>query len=484
MDISRHRRRVGVASLLLGTLVGLGAAAGPRIAVATAATEVEGRAAEQVAGQLAGQFAGQGPVHVLRIDGEIDLGLAALTERAVTEATEAGASALVLRIDTPGGRLDAALRMRDVLLGAQVMTVAFVDRDAFSAGALVAIAAERLHLAPGAVLGAATPVLGDGRQADEKTVSAVRAVFRATALERGRDPAVAEAMVDPALVVDGLVRRGELLTLDVTQAQQVGYADGVDVDLAALLVGLDLAEREVVEVRPALAERLVRVLTSGIVAGLLLTVGIWLLVGDVLGGGGLGLGAALGSAAIATFLFGHLLAGLAGWESVVLVVLGIVLILVEVLVLPGIGIAGVSGVLALLGGAVLAMVDRQVEVVPSAVITRAVSIVGASFLAAVVLIAVVLSLASRKGAMTRQGSRLVLRSDVGGAHDAPLLGATGVALTDLHPSGAVTIDDARIDVVAEEGFIAAGTTVVVIIDEGYRRVVRARRDDERDVGAR
>jgi membrane-bound serine protease (ClpP class) len=429
-----------------------------------------------IPGALMGPAAAQGdapPVHVLRVDGEIDLGLAALTERAVAEAEEAGVAALVLRIDTPGGRLDAALRMRDVLLGAGVLTVAYVDRDAFSAGALVAIAAERLHLAPGGVIGAATPVLGDGQQADGKTVSAVRAVFRATALERGRDPAVAEAMVDADLVVEGLVRAGELLTLDVAQAQQVGYADGVDVDLAALLDALGLGDRDVIEVRPALAERLVRVLTSGIVAGLLLTVGIWLLVGDVLGGGGLGLGAALGSIAIATFLFGHMLAGLAGWESVVLVVLGIVLILVEVLVLPGIGIVGISGVLALLGGAVLAMVDRQVEIVPSSLVTRAISIAGLSFLAAVGLIAAVLSLASRRSAVARQGPRLVLRSDVGGVHEATLLGARGVALTDLHPAGAVEIDGARVDVVAEAGFVAVGTTVEVVIDEGYRRVVRA-----------
>jgi membrane-bound serine protease (ClpP class) len=418
---------------------------------------------------------GVAPVHVVRVDGEIDLGLAALTERAVAEAEEAGVAALVLRIDTPGGRLDAALRMRDVLLGAGVLTIAYVDRDAFSAGALVAIAAERLHLAPGGVIGAATPVLGDGQQADEKTVSAVRAVFRATALERGRDPAIAEAMVDATIAVEGLVRRGELLTLDVAQAQRVGYADGVDADLAALLASIGLGDREIMEVRPALAERLVRVLTSGIVAGLLLTVGIWLLVGDVLGGGGLGLGAAIGSLSIATFLFGHLLAGLAGWESIVLVVLGIVLILVEVFVLPGIGIAGVSGVIALLGGAVLAMVDRQVEIVPSSLVTRAVSIAGISFLLAVGLIAAVLALASRRGAAARQGSRLVLHSDVGGAHEATLVGARGVALTDLHPAGAVEVDGARIDVVAEAGFIAAGTTVEIVIDEGYRRVVRAAR---------
>jgi membrane-bound serine protease (ClpP class) len=424
-----------------------------------------------------------GSVHIVTIDGEIDLGLTALLERAVREAEEGDAAALVIRIDTPGGRLDAVLRMRDVLLGAQVPTIAFVDRDAFSAGALVAIAAEQLWLAPGAVIGAATPVLGDGSQADEKTLSAVRAVFRATALERGRDPSVAEAMVDPAVVVDGLVGRDQLVTMDVGQAQAFGYADGVAEGLDGLLTALDLAELTRVEVVPALAERLVRVLTSGIVAGLLLSVGIWLLVGDVLGGGGVGLGAALGATSIAVFLFGHLLAGLAGLESVVLMGLGILLILVEVLVLPGVGVVGVSGLLSLLGGAVLAMVDRDAEVVPREAIIGAVNVVGLAFLAAVALLVVLLVMVGRSASrpasdgtgLRRRGNRLVLATDVGGAHDVGLVGAEGVALTDLRPAGAAEIDGMRIDVVAEAGYLAAGSALEVIVDEGYRRVVRAKR---------
>jgi membrane-bound serine protease (ClpP class) len=434
------------------------------------------------AGSVSGagaQATADAPVHVVEVVGEIDLGLAALIERAVVEAEEDAAAALIVRIDTPGGRLDAVLRMRDALLGAGIPTVAYVDRDAFSAGALVAIAAEQLWVAPGAVIGAATPVLGDGSSADEKTVSAVRAVFRATAAERGRDPAVAEAMVDPSLEVDGLVGVGQLLTLDVAQAQRAGYADGVAADLEALLVALELDDAPRVDVSPALAERLVRVLTSGLVAGLLLTLGIWLLVGDVLGGGGLGLGAALGSAAIATFLFGHLLAGLAGWEAVVLVVVGIVLILVEVLVLPGVGIAGVTGVLALLGGAVLAMVDRGAEIVPREAVLSAVSVAGLAFLAAVALLVGLLTVLGRAASSSterqsqRRGSRLVLSDDVGGAHEVGLLGATGVTLTDLHPAGAAQVDGRRVDVVAEEGYLPAGTPVEVVVDEGYRRVVRA-----------
>jgi len=472
--------------LLAATLIVLGAV--PLLAGAAAH---DARAQSGPARSVAGADAAfpDGPVHVVVVDGEIDLGISALLERAVSEAGAAGAAALIIRIDTPGGRLDAVLRMRDVLLGATVPTVAFVDRDAFSAGALVAIAAERLWLAPGAVIGAATPVLGDGSSADEKTLSAVRAVFRATANERGRDPLVAEAMVDPALVVDGLVGRGELVTMDVAQAVERGYADGIAGDLDALLVALGLDTRDRVDVTPALAERLVRVLTSGIVAGLLLTVGIWLLVGDVLGGGGLGLGAALGSLSIATFLFGHLLAGLAGIESVILVTLGIVLILVEVLVLPGVGVVGVSGVLALLGGAVLAMVDRDAEIVPRAAFISAFNVAGFAFLAAVALLVGLLLFIGRSTArgttrggdsgegapvsrFERRGNRLVLATDVGGPHDAGLIGATGVALTDLRPAGAAEIGGERVDVVAEAGYLPAGSALVVVLDEGYRRVVR------------
>jgi len=459
-----RRRLTGVAVLVVGLLT-LALPTGPVVA------------------QESG--GGERAVHVVVIDGEIDLGIAALLERAVREADAADAAALVVRIDTPGGRLDAVLRMRDALLGAKVPTVGYVDRDAFSAGALVAIATEELWVAPGAVIGAATPVLGDGSSADEKIVSAVRAVFRSTATERGRDPLVAEAMVDPAVVVEGLVRRGELLTMDVAQATERGYADGIAADLDALLVALGLDDATRVDVVPALAERLVRVLTSGIVAGLLLTVGIWLLVGDVLGGGGLGLGAALGALSIATFLFGHLLAGLAGIESVILIVLGIVLILVEVLVLPGVGVVGVSGVLALLGGATLAMVDREVEIVPREAFITAFNVAGLAFLAAVALLVGLLVLVGRSAGgggeqaqrFARRGNRLVLATDVGGAHDEGLVGARGVALTDLRPAGAAEIDGERVDVVAEAGFLPAGSALVVVVDEGYRRVVRASRID-------
>jgi membrane-bound serine protease (ClpP class) len=148
-------------------------------------------------------------------------------------------------------------------------------------------------------------------------------------------------------------------------------------------------------------------------------------------------------------------------------------------VLPGVGIAGVSGVVALLGGAVMAMVDREVDVVSRGLVLRAFSTAGIAFIAAVVLIVVALSVLGRTGSAQQatpalRASRLVLTSDVGGGSAAELLGATGVTLTDLHPAGAAEIDGLRIDVVAEAGYLPAGTNIVIVSDEGYRRVVRAR----------
>jgi membrane-bound serine protease (ClpP class) len=206
---------------------------------------------------------GSGAVFVVPITGTIDLGLAPYLSRVLEQAEAEGAAAVLLQIDTPGGRLDAVLQMRDVLLGSEVPTIAFVDRTAFSAGALIAIACEEIYMTPGAVMGAATPVEGEtGEIATEKIVSAVRTTFKATAEARGRDPLVAEAMVDPDVTIDGLVTRGELLTLTTTEATDWGYNDGVAANRAEVLAAAGLANAPVIETEPSLAERFVRFITD------------------------------------------------------------------------------------------------------------------------------------------------------------------------------------------------------------------------------
>ncbi len=457
-----------------------------------------------------------GGVHVVEVTGEIDLGLAPFLDRALAEADDAGAAAVVLRIDTPGGRLDAVLAMRDSLLRSPVRTIAFVDRTAFSAGALVALASEEIHFAPGAVMGAATPVTGEGLPADEKVVSAVRSTFRATAEERGRDPRVAEAMVDPAVEVEGLVGAGQLLTLTTPEAVEWGFADGVADDLAGVLDAAGLEGRTVVDAAPSLAERVVRFITNPLLASLLIMLGVWLILGDLLSGG-VGIGVGVGGGLLAVFFWGHLLAGLAGWEDVALVVLGVVLILVELVVIPGFGVPGLLGLASLAGGTFLAMVNRDLAFVSAAQMVRTGAIVGATFLAILAGTVALLAYLSRRGGpdgvvlRSRVGANLpltqrsstgwlrwfgdggVLESDRAATaapsdpppavtatrdddHRPALTGARGVALSDLRPAGVAEIDGHRIDVVTEGDYLDAGAAVEVVRDEGYRRIVRRVRE--------
>lgn len=437
------------------------------------------------------------PVYVVEVTGEIDLGLAPYLGRILEEAEEAD-GAVLLHINTPGGRLDAGLEMRRTLLDSEVRTVALVDTNALSAGALIAIATDEIHMTEGAVLGAATPVLGSGEPADEKTISAVRAVFRATAEATGRDPEVAEAMVDPEVAIPGLVEAGELLTLSVPDAREVGYADAVVDDLDGSLAEAGLADSQVTPTEPSPAESLVRWLTNPVVASLLMTIGIWLVIGDVLAGG-FGIPALAGLGLVALFFWGHVLAGLAGWEDIALIVVGIVLILLEVTVIPGTGIAGILGLAAFLGGGFLAMLNR--DLATSEQIQRALASVAGS-LVLIVAGTVGLFLYLAKGGGPRG---LVLRESVGEPavasssrgwtrwlgwsdevdEEAPaeqpaipsLEGATGVALTDLRPGGIAQLEGRRIDVVTEGDHLPSGTPVEVIADHGYRRIVRATSDN-------
>ncbi len=298
-------------------------------------------------------------VVIIPITGTIEPGLGHFLDRAIGEAEDANATAIILDINTPGGRLDTVLEMRDRILDTGIPVIAFVNREAFSAGALITIASDQIWMTPGAVFGAATPIDGaTGATASEKTISAVRSTFRSTAEQQGRDPVIAEAMVDPVVEIDGLDSATSLLTLSTTQALDHGYADGVANDRETLLVetGLDGATTEIASM--TFWEQSVSWITDPIVASLLILVGMALIVVDGLVGG-FGVVAAAGLGCLGLFFWGHHLAGLAGWEDLLLIVIGLILILLEAFVIPGFGVAGVLGGLALVGGLVLAMTRRD-----------------------------------------------------------------------------------------------------------------------------
>lgn len=301
----------------------------------------------------------EGAVVIVPIRGTIEPGLGVFLDRAITEAEDDGASMIILDINTPGGRLDTVLEMRSRILESDVPIIAYVNREAFSAGALITIASDEIWMAPGAVFGAATPVDGaTGETSTEKTISAVRSVFRATAEEQGRDPLIAEAMVDPAVVVEGLDSSTSLLTLSPEQARAHGYLDGIAADRDALLEELGMADAPIVEARMTFWERAVSIITDPLVGSVLVLVGMGLIIADAFVAG-FGIAAAAGALALGLFFWGYLITGLAGWEDLLLIGIGILLIGLEIFVIPGFGFAGIGGIVSLISGLVMTMTMRD-----------------------------------------------------------------------------------------------------------------------------
>jgi membrane-bound serine protease (ClpP class) len=410
-------------------------------------------------------------VYRLRVSGVVENGLAPYLARGLREAAAAGAAAVYLDIDTPGGRIDAAERIVDAVTSSAVPVYAYVNPRAYSAGALIALSAKRIYMRPGAVIGAATPVDGEGTKASEKMVSAMRGEFRALAEAQGLDPRVAEAMVDERVTVPGVNESGRLLTLSTSEAVRIGYARAVAGGEPELLRDIGLPGARVVTLAPNWAELVVRFLTNPLVSPLLLSLGVLGLVFEIKTGA-FGLGGLVSLASLGLFFGSSFLVGLAGWEEVILLGVGLLALAIEVFVLPGFGAAGLLGALAVAAAVVLAMVGGSPS---TADVTQALIVLGASLAITTAVAYAWIRHLPNSGRF----AGLILR---GGSHQADgyiaaaprhdLVGQDGIAMTDLRPAGTAQIGQERVDVVTEGEYVPQGRTVRVVRSEGYRHVVR------------
>lgn len=421
---------------------------------------------------LGAASAGSGLVYVLPIEGTIEKGLTEMLKKAFLEAETQGADLVVLEINSPGGFVNAAEDIEKLLQQQRMPVIAYVTGGALSAGALIAFSADELIMAPGTTIGAAEPRIGS-EKADEKTVSAWsgRMATRAAraAEKNGRDPdkaaELARGMVDSDLVIPGVVEVGKLLTLTDREAYELGLSDGSAVSLEELLRKKGFEGAIVQKYQASLAEQLARWVTSPTVMPLLLTIGIAGLVIEVFTIG-FGIPGSLGVIALSLYFGGSIITGLSGWETVLIFFVGLVLLAVEVLVLPGFGIAGLTGIAALVISIVMAAPSTQLAV------KSLVLALGGTIL--------LLLLSIKLMPSRRVWQKLVLgaKQQKDSGYVAPelnleqLLNAQGVTKTILRPSGTVEIDGNRIDVVAEGSYIPSNTPVKVVKVEGTRVIVR------------
>lgn len=407
--------------------------------------------------------AGRDVVHVIPIEGDIDLGLVPYLDRSLGSAQDEGALAVILDINTFGGRVDGATQLKDLIFAAPLPTAAFVHNRAWSAGALITLAADHIIMAPGSSIGAAEPRIGD-EPADEKTVSALREEFAATAEATGRDARLAAAMVDADIAIPDVISSGKLLSLSAQQALELGLADVILTNHQEIIDYLGYPQAELIFFAPTTAEKISRFVTNPLVSPLLLTIGFTGLVIELYTAGW-GISGTIGLLSLGLYFGGHLVAGLAGWWVVGLFLAGVFLLLLELLVIPGFGVVGISGIIAILSSILLATGD----------LVRAITYLVVALGATVLLIVFLWRYITK----THRWRWLILgdRLDREHGYVAPrdlrsLTGKEGIALTPLRPAGTAEIEGERQDVISEGTFISVGTKIRVIRVEGGRVLVQ------------
>ena len=420
-----------------------------------------------------GTVQNESTVYRVPVTGEIELGLAPYIQRAVKEAAEVGAAALILDIDTPGGRVDAAEIISDALTDSEVPVYSLVNRRAYSAGALIALSTSRIYMRPASVIGAATPVDGTGTKAPEKIVSAMRSQMRTLAESNGLEPEVAAAMVDEDIEIDGVVESGKLLTLTTEEAVEIGYAEAIE-DLDALLVELGHEGATVVTLELNWAEHLVRFFSSSLVSPFLLSLGFLGLLIEIRTPT-FGLAGTMGLISLGLFFGSNMIVGLAGLEDVLIVGAGLVLLGIEAFVVPGFGIFGVAGVVAILTGLYMSLLGN-IPTMPD--FTRAAWVLTSSTLLLIGSAWALIRTLPSSSRLAESGIFLPAKTTSAIGYESAevrsdLVGKYGTAITDLRPAGTALIGDARIDVVSESEWISAGTPVKVLSAEGYRHIVRS-----------
>lgn len=425
-------------------------------------------------------------VYQIPIKDQIEPALLYVVRRGVTEAKKEKADAVVFVMDTPGGGVKEAREIVSLIGQIEAPVYTFVEKDAYSAGAIIALSTKHIYMAPGSVIGAATPLMmspfgGVEKMPDaveEKMTSAVAALVRAAAEQGGHDPQLGEAMVRRELEykteTNVLSKAGELLTLTDSEAEGI-LSDGTVKDVAAMLErsGLPNAEIRTLEITPA--EKIARFIAA--FAPILLIIGLGGIYIEIKTPG-FGLPGITGAAALVLFFFGHHIAGLAGMEDIVIFIIGFTLLFIEVFITPGFGVLGTSGIALILFSLLSAMTWKvpghfpptfDFSTLQTAIRNLAVAGLGTAALGffagkylprSQVFRPIVLSQSSAKD----EGFTAAQNRN-------ELLGKEGVAEMNLHPAGRALFNGERVNVITRGEFIEKGSAVRVAEVHGAQIIV-------------
>jgi membrane-bound serine protease (ClpP class) len=411
-------------------------------------------------------------VFTFAIDQDIDPGMNRRVKLALEQAEALKVDVILIEMDTYGGAVTDADEIRTRILESKIPVYVFINKDAASAGALISIACDSIYMAPGASIGAATVVNGtDGAAAPDKYQSYMRSMMRSTAEATGRNPQIAEAMVDEKLVVPGLSDDQSVITFSVSEAIQNGYCEGEYTSQQAILEAQNLQAAQVIAYEEKTVDTIISYFLNPAVSGIL----ILLIIGGIyfeLQTPGIGFPLALAITAALLYFIPYYLNGLAeNWEILAFVI-GIILLAVEFFVIPGFGVFGVAGIVLTLGGLVLGMLPNEAfdfEWVSSAQLFEALLTVILASLAAVGLVLWLTPKVNEWGAFKHLALATTQNRAEGftaSIYSEDLVGKVGTVHSRLRPSGKIELEGEIFDAYSRGEFLEQGEAIVVISTEG------------------
>ncbi len=412
-------------------------------------------------------------VYFGKIEGDIDLGLAPYVKRVVSEAEKNNASLIIFKINTFGGRVDAATQIKDAIVNSKVETIAFIDKRAISAGSLIALSCNKIVMVPGASIGATTVVDQAGKKQAEKAQSYMRSEMRSTAERTGRRTDIAEGMVDERVEIEGLVDSTQLITLTSKEAMGFGIADTVLATLDEVLNYSGNENAEILELDINWGEKTIRFINNPVITSILMMVimvGMFMEIKTP----GWGLPGTASLIALALFFGSGYILELASIMDILLFIVGVALLVLEIFVIPGFGIFGVAGIILMIAGLFMGLVS-DFPLVETNLLSMAIIQLAGSF----VLSGIAIYFLAKTLPKTAIWNNLILSKGIkaksgytSSKEFTHLVGLNGEALTDLRPAGTAMFEGKRYDVITQGDYIVKDSKVEVMEVEGSKIVVK------------
>ncbi len=401
-----------------------------------------------------------------------------ITQKAFKFAKDTNADLILVHMNTYGGMLDAADSIRTIILQSEIPVYVFIDNNAASAGALISIACDSIYMRPGANIGAATVVNQKGEPMPDKYQSYMRSMMRSTAEATGRDPDIAQAMVDPRISIPGVVDSVKVLTFTTSEAIKHNFCEGQADNIKELLQLSGIENYEIVEQKLTATDKFIGFLINPMISGILIMV----IIGGIyfeLQSPGIGFPSAAAVVAALLYFAPLYVEGLANnWEILIFIV-GIILVAVEIFAIPGFGVAGISGLILIVTGLTLSMVDNmgfdfsdvQLNGLMKAffivMISIFLSVISSMYLSKKMFTTTIFGHLALDE--TQQANNGYTFSDNGYKS---MLGKAGIARTILRPVGKVEIENEVFDATAITGYIEKGDNIEVVKYETAQLFVR------------